>query len=106
LNDRLVDQRKHFLGLRFGCGQETGAQSCGRKHSFTNFHHIFFIGGANANQIGCCFASKRRAVVPQHCFANDFQWHAALIHELIVKFHEAKIVPAHFTIVLAQFENL
>src|SRR5947209_19035575 len=67
---------------------------------------IFFIGGAKANQIECGFASKRRAVIPQHCLADDFQGHAALIHDLILQFHEAKIVPAHFTIVRAQFDNL
>src|SRR5947199_9025427 len=67
---------------------------------------IFFIGGAKAKQIGCCFASKRRAVIPKHCFADDFQGHAALIHEFIVKFHVAKIFTAHFTIVFALLENL
>src|SRR6476646_9598203 len=67
---------------------------------------IFFIEGANVNQLGCCFMSKGRAVVSEHCLTNDLQGHAALLHEFIVKFHEAKIIPAHFTIVLAQFENL
>src|SRR4029078_3362564 len=31
LNDRFVDQRQHFLGLRFGGGQETGSESSGGK---------------------------------------------------------------------------
>src|SRR5690349_3680848 len=65
---------------------------------------IFLVGGTTANQLGCCFTSKRRAVIPQHCLADDFQGHAALLHKSIVKFHQAEIIPAHFTIVLAQFE--
>ena len=36
LDQRLVDHRQHFLGLRFGRGQESRAQTCGGQNSFAN----------------------------------------------------------------------
>ena len=36
LNDRFVDERQHFFGLRFGGGQEPCAQSGGREDSFAD----------------------------------------------------------------------
>jgi hypothetical protein len=38
LDDRLVDQRQHLLGLRLGRGQETGAPAGGREDSFADAH--------------------------------------------------------------------
>ena len=38
LNDRLVDERQHFLGLGFGGGQKAGAQAGGGKYGFADFH--------------------------------------------------------------------
>src|SRR6185312_879588 len=66
----------------------------------------FCRSDTKVNRFGCWFRLKRRAVVSQHCFANNLQWHPALLHELVVKLHQAKIATAHFTIILAQFENL
>ena len=45
LNDRLVDQRQHFLRLSFGGGQETRAQSGSGENGFTNFHlhGVFYV---------------------------------------------------------------
>ena len=41
LDEGLVDHRQHFLGLRFGRGEESSAQSRGWKHGFANsFWHI------------------------------------------------------------------
>jgi hypothetical protein len=39
LNDGLVDQRKHFLGLGFGGGQEASAEAGGGEHGFANSAH-------------------------------------------------------------------
>ena len=36
LNDRLVDERKHFLGLGFGRRQETGSEAGGGEDGFAN----------------------------------------------------------------------
>ncbi len=37
LNQRLIDQRKHFLGLRLGCRKKSGAEpGCG-KYRFADF---------------------------------------------------------------------
>ena len=36
LDDRLVDQRQHLLGLRFGRREKTGAEAGGREHGFAN----------------------------------------------------------------------
>ena len=38
LDDRLVDQRQHLLGLRLGRGQEAGAPAGGREDGFTDAH--------------------------------------------------------------------
>ena len=38
LNDGLVDQREHFLGLGFGGGQEAGAEAGGGENGFADFH--------------------------------------------------------------------
>ena len=38
LDDGLVDQGKHLLGLGFGGGQEAGAQACGGEYGFADFH--------------------------------------------------------------------
>ncbi len=38
LDDGLIDQRKHFLGLSFSCGQEAGAEACGGEYGFADFH--------------------------------------------------------------------
>ena len=38
LNDRLVDDREHFLGLGFGGGQKASAQAGGGENGFANFH--------------------------------------------------------------------
>ena len=45
LNDRLVDQRQHFLRLSFGGGQETRAQAGGGENGFANFHlhGVFYV---------------------------------------------------------------
>src|SRR5262249_45252744 len=50
LNLRLIHDREHFLRLGFGRGQETGAQTRGRKDRLADFascvvcgtHHFFF----------------------------------------------------------------
>ena len=39
LNKRLVDERKHFLRLRFCCGKKTSSETGCRKNSFCNLHH-------------------------------------------------------------------
>ena len=36
LNDRLVDERQHFLGLRFGRREEAGAETGGREDGFAD----------------------------------------------------------------------
>jgi hypothetical protein len=36
LNDGLVDERQHFLGLCFGCGQEASAEARRRKDCLSN----------------------------------------------------------------------
>ena len=36
LDDRLVDERQHFLRLGLGRGEEPGAEAGGRKHGFAN----------------------------------------------------------------------
>src|SRR5258708_28911101 len=36
LNDRLVDERQHFLRLRFGRGKEACSKARRRKHGFSN----------------------------------------------------------------------
>jgi hypothetical protein len=36
LDDRLVNEDQHFLRLRFGCGKESGAETCGWEHGFSN----------------------------------------------------------------------
>ena len=36
LDDRLVDERKHFLGLGFGRRQKAGSEAGGREDSFAN----------------------------------------------------------------------
>ncbi len=38
LDDRLVDEREHFLGLGFGGGQEARAEAGGGENGFANFH--------------------------------------------------------------------
>ena len=38
LDDRLVDQRQHLLGLRLGRGQEAGAPAGGREYGLSNAH--------------------------------------------------------------------
>jgi hypothetical protein len=38
LDDGLVHQRQHFLGLRFGGGQEAGAESGGGEDGLAHFH--------------------------------------------------------------------
>ena len=44
LDERLVDHRQHFLGLRFGRGQESRAQPRGGKDCFANAFWIFGHG--------------------------------------------------------------
>ena len=39
LDDRFVDQRQHFLGLRLGGGRESGAETRGREDGFSNRRH-------------------------------------------------------------------
>ena len=39
LDDRLVDQRQHFLGLRLGGGQEAGAETGGGEDGFADGRH-------------------------------------------------------------------
>src|SRR5205823_3051094 len=105
LNDRLVYQRQHLLGLSFGRGQKSSSQSGCWENGFADIHHSYWPC-ANVNGFGCSFTSKRRAVISQHGFTNNLQRHAALLHQPIVKFQEAEIVSAHFTIILSQLENL
>ena len=38
LNDGLVDDGQHFLGLGFGGGQEAGAEAGGGENGFADFH--------------------------------------------------------------------
>ena len=38
LDDRLVDERQHLLGLRLGRGQEAGAPAGGREDGLSNAH--------------------------------------------------------------------
>ena len=38
LNDGLVDEREHFLGLGFGGGQEARAEAGGGENGFADFH--------------------------------------------------------------------
>ena len=40
LDDRLVDERQHLLGLRLGGGQEASAPACGREDCLANAHRI------------------------------------------------------------------
>ena len=46
LNDRLVDERQHFLRLRFGGGQETGAETGGRKDRLADGRHPGIVAEA------------------------------------------------------------
>jgi hypothetical protein len=39
LDDRLVHERQHFLGLRLGGGEESGAETRGREDSFSDGRH-------------------------------------------------------------------
>ena len=60
LNDRLVDDGQHLLGLRLGCRQESGAEPRGRENSFSNFGwHLFQFGAPQAR-----FATR------ELCFAD------------------------------------
>ena len=82
LNDGLVHQRQHFLGLRLGGGQEARAQSCRRKNRLANFllHECLFLQ----------YVLQRRTVVAQHRAADDGIGGSALLHELVVKLLQAE----------------
>jgi len=56
LNEGLVHQREHFLGLRFGGGQKAGAEPGGREYGFAYFggHHSTVCGKAGAGAIDSC----------------------------------------------------
>src|SRR6266567_2276905 len=54
----------------------------------------------------CKFGSKRWAVISQHRLANDLQRNAALLHQPVMKFKQAEIRTAHFSIVFPQLEDL
>src|SRR5882762_9131854 len=58
------------------------------------------------NSFRCRFCLKRRAVISQHCLADNFQRDPALLHEPVVKLQQAEILPAHFLIVRPQFKDL
>ena len=45
LDDRLVDERQHLLGLRLGRRQEAGAPAGGREDSFADAHRTSGQGG-------------------------------------------------------------
>ena len=46
LDDGLVHQRQHFLRLRFGGGQKSGAESRGGEYGFANFcGHLLTVCG-------------------------------------------------------------
>ena len=40
LDQRLVDHRQHFLGLRLGGGQEAGAEACDGEHGLANARRV------------------------------------------------------------------
>ncbi len=41
LNQRLIDDRQHFLGIGLGCRQKAGAETGGGKNSFRDaFHYV------------------------------------------------------------------
>ena len=61
LNQGLVDQRKHFLGLGFGRRKKPGAETGGGKNSFADSHHYLTIV-PNRNQrvlVKKCCATER-----------------------------------------------
>ena len=63
LDDRLVDQRQHLLGLCLGGRQEPGAPPCGRKHCLPNAHRASPCGcRANARAL-----SGRRGCLRRDC---------------------------------------
>ena len=43
LDDRLVDERQHFLRLRLGGGQEAGAEAGGGKDGLSNQRHALLL---------------------------------------------------------------
>ena len=50
LDDRLVDQRQHLLGLRLGGGKEAGAPAGGGEDGFSNAHRTSraWLGGSGS----------------------------------------------------------
>ena len=51
LDDRLVDEGQHLLGLRLGGGQEAGAPAGGREDSFADAHRTSRAGGRAGGSI-------------------------------------------------------
>src|SRR3990170_3858665 len=41
LNNRLIDNRQHFLRHRFGRGKKPSSESCGWDHNFPDFLHTY-----------------------------------------------------------------
>ena len=58
LDDGLIDQREHFLGLGFGCGQKAGAEAGGGEYGFANFH-LLHKGGRWSVVLRRCFVRVR-----------------------------------------------
>ena len=58
LNDRLVDDRQHLLGLRLGGGQKARPESCGGEDGFANFswHHLQFAAAVCSWQLTNCIS--------------------------------------------------
>jgi hypothetical protein len=57
LDDGLIDQREHFLGLGFGGGQEAGAEAGGGEYGFADFHG--HRGGRWSLVVGELFVTTR-----------------------------------------------
>src|SRR5262245_7526941 len=56
LNHRFVNQRQHFLGLRFGRWQESRPQTCCREYRFPDFHVVRLSATCWPGQAARCSA--------------------------------------------------
>src|SRR5208337_5331897 len=62
LHQRLIHDGEHFLGLRFGGGQEPRAKTGNRQNRFTNLHeHLSLSHDEQASQWAQCSASAQAA---------------------------------------------
>ena len=69
LDDRLVDERQHLLGLGLSGGQETGPQTRGGENGFANFrgrHRSYLDGWRAFWQLGVSGSDLHKPGVDVH----------------------------------------